>query len=72
MILTVDVEYKIKAAVLRGYPLAAFCFCKRGAQKILKYFKIFTNTAHLVVASVGNVEKVFLEFEKRWKFILFP
>jgi type III pantothenate kinase len=47
---------------LRGYP-AAFCFCKRGAQKILKYFKKL-QYAHLVVASVGNVEKVFLSLKR--------
>jgi hypothetical protein len=27
-------EYKIKAAVLRGYPLAAFCFVKRSSKKL--------------------------------------
>jgi hypothetical protein len=34
-------------------------------RKILKYFKKFTNTKYLVVASVGNIEKSLLEFEKR-------
>jgi type III pantothenate kinase len=44
--------------------LQHFVFVKKSFEKILKYFKIFTNTKYLVVASVGNIEKSLLEFEK--------
>jgi type III pantothenate kinase len=68
MILTVDVgNTRIKAAVFEGdILLEHFVFVKEELQKNIKnILKKFTNTAHLVVASVGNVAKEsFLEFEK--------
>ncbi|NGY38649.1 type III pantothenate kinase [Flavobacterium sp. XN-5] len=68
MILTVDVgNSRIKAAVFEGdILLEHFAFKKEELQKnIQNILKNFTNTTHLVVASVGNVEKqAFLEFEK--------
>jgi type III pantothenate kinase len=68
MILTVDVgNTRIKAAVFEGdILLQHFVFVKEELQKNIKnILKKFTNTAHLVVASVGNVAKEsFLEFEK--------
>ncbi|TDE02866.1 type III pantothenate kinase [Flavobacterium hiemivividum] len=68
MILTVDVgNSRIKAAVFEGdILLEPFVFKKEELQKnIQNILKNFTNTTHLVVASVGNVEKqAFLEFEK--------
>jgi type III pantothenate kinase len=71
MILTVDVgNTRIKAAVFEGdILLQHFVFVKEEIQKNIKnILKTFTNTAHLVVASVGNVEKEsFLEFEKEVK-----
>jgi type III pantothenate kinase len=71
MILTVDVgNTRIKAAVFEGdILLQHFIFVKEELQKNIKnILKTFTNTAHLVVASVGNVEKEsFLEFEKEVK-----
>jgi pantothenate kinase type III len=60
MILVVDVgNTKLKLLFLREYPLQHFVFCKESFEKILKYFKNFTNTKYLVVASVGNIEKSF-------------
>ena len=68
MILTVDVgNTRIKAAVFEGdILLQHFVFVKEELQiNIKNILKKFTNTAHLVVASVGNVAKEsFLEFEK--------
>lgn len=68
MILTVDVgNSRIKAAVFEGdILLEYFVFMKEELQKnIQNVLKNFTNTTHLVVASVGNVEKqAFLAFEK--------
>ncbi|WP_016988209.1 type III pantothenate kinase [Flavobacterium sp. ACAM 123] len=68
MILTVDVgNTRIKASVFEGdILLRHFVFVKEELQKNIKnILKIFTNTAYLVVASVGNIEKEsFLEFEK--------
>ncbi len=68
MILTVDVgNTRIKAAVFEeDILLQHFVFMKEelkeNIENILKKFK---NTSHLVVASVGNVEKQsFLEFKK--------
>jgi type III pantothenate kinase len=45
-------------------------FCKKNSKNV-NILKIFTNTAHRCCVG-GNVEKSLLEFEKRWKFILFP
>ncbi|CAM2838132.1 type III pantothenate kinase [Flavobacterium frigoris] len=68
MILTVDVgNTRIKAAVFEGDKLLQhFVFMKEELQKnIENILKKFINTSHLVVASVGNVEKqAFLKFEK--------
>ncbi len=67
MILTIDVgNTRIKAAVFEGdILLEYFVFLKNELQKNIKYIlKKFKNTTHLVVASVGNVEKeVFLGFD---------
>jgi len=60
MILTVDVgNTRIKAAVFEGdILLEHFVFMKNDLQKnIENILKKFKNTTHLVVASVGNVEK---------------
>ncbi|MEZ7504161.1 type III pantothenate kinase [Flavobacterium sp. Arc2] len=68
MILTVDVgNTRIKAAVFEDdILLEQFVFSKEELQKKIKnILKKFKNTSHLVVASVGNIEKQsFLEFEK--------
>lgn len=69
MILTVDVgNTRIKAAVFEDNALLeSFVFngkeLQENIEKILIFFK---NITHLVVASVGNIEKQsFLEFEKK-------
>ncbi|WP_413999495.1 type III pantothenate kinase [Flavobacterium sp. W1B] len=67
MILTVDVgNTRIKASVFEGdMSFEYFVFEKTELQKNIKnILKKYNKTTHLVVASVGNVEKEsFLEFE---------
>jgi len=69
MVLTVDVgNTRIKAAVFEGSTaLGNFVFEKEELEKeIEKILKKFQNCSHLVVASVGNIEKQsFLAFEKQ-------
>ena len=71
MILVVDVgNTRIKAAVFEGDMLVEnFVFVKNELQKkIENILKKYKKTAHLVVSSVGNVEKQsFLEFENDLK-----
>jgi type III pantothenate kinase len=67
MILVVDVgNTRIKAAVFEGNILLQhFVLWMKSLKNIKNILKIFTNTKYLVVASVGNIEKSLLEFEKR-------
>lgn len=71
MILAIDVgNTRIKAAVFEGDMLVEnFVFVKNELQKkIENILKKYKKTAHLVVSSVGNVEKQsFLEFENDLK-----
>lgn len=71
MILTVDVgNTRIKGAVFEGDILVEyFVFEKNELQKKIKnILKKYKKTTHLVVASVGNIEKEsFLELEKEVK-----
>ena len=69
MILTIDIgNTRIKGAVFEGDTLLeCFVFGKKELQKnIENILKKYEKVAHLVVASVGNVEKEsFLEFENK-------
>jgi pantothenate kinase type III len=66
MILVVDVgNTRIKAVFEGNILLQHFVFGWRASKNIKNILKIFTNTGCLVVASVGNIEKSLLEFEKR-------
>jgi type III pantothenate kinase len=69
MILTVDVgNTRIKGAVFEGNALLeSFVFDKKELQKnIEKILKDFKKITHLVIASVGDIEKQsFLEFENQ-------
>lgn len=71
MILTIDVgNTRIKGAVFEGdILLEDFVFVKNELQKnIQNILKKYQKTTHLVVASVGNVEKqAFLDFESALK-----
>jgi len=67
MILTIDVgNTRIKGAVFEGNSALEYCvFSEKEIQKSIKIIlKKYQSITHLVIASVGNIEKqLFLEFE---------